>query len=172
MGSSFKQTGTILDRILAHKQEEIAARKKIVSESEMRAQADNSTRPRNSLYAALRQRETIGLIAEIKHASPSKGAFVENFDPLEFATTYIDNGAAAISILTDEQFFQGHLEHLSTIGTETDFKVPLLRKDFIIDPYQIQETVAACADATLLIVAALEDIQLAELYSEMKMWSA
>jgi indole-3-glycerol phosphate synthase len=107
--------------------------------------------------------ETVALIAEVKHASPSKGVLIEPFDPVALAATYAQNGAAAISVLTDEAFFRGSLDHLTAVHRAVS--VPVLRKDFVIDPYQVYEGRAAGADAILLIVAALADAQLAELHA-------
>src|SRR5690606_3225859 len=106
------------------------------------------------------RKETVALIAEVKKASPSKGVLIEDFDPVRIATTYAENGAAAISVLTDEQFFQGSLDYLKAIHEAVP--VPLLRKEFVIDPYQVVEARAYGASAVLLIVAALSDSQLAE----------
>lgn len=113
--------------------------------------------------AALQRTEagTIALIAEVKKASPSAGVIVESFDPVEIAKNYARTGAAAISILTDEQFFQGHLDYLQAIREVVP--TPLLRKDFILDEVQIAQAGAAGADAILLIVAALEQPKLEEL---------
>ncbi len=107
--------------------------------------------------------QTVALIAEVKHASPSKGVLIENFDPVALGTTYAANGAAAISVLTDQQFFGGSLAYLTQVRAAVD--IPVLRKDFIIDPYQVYEARAANADAVLLIVAALADAQLADLHA-------
>jgi indole-3-glycerol phosphate synthase len=163
MGSStpFIRTQTVLDKILDHKVEELAARKASVSAETLKAQASETPPPRD-MRAAVR-RATVALIAEVKHASPSKGILVENFDPVVLGTTYAQNGAAAISVLTDERFFQGHLDYLTAVKNVVD--VPVLRKDFVIDPYQVYEGRAAGADAILLIVAALDDAQLADLHA-------
>jgi indole-3-glycerol phosphate synthase len=103
----------------------------------------------------------LALIAEVKKASPSAGVIVESFNPVEIARNYARAGAEAISVLTDEQFFQGHLDYLPQIRAEVG--VPLLRKDFVLDELQIIEAAAAGADAVLLIVAALEQAQLVAL---------
>src|SRR5262249_17446588 len=135
--------------------------------------------------AALRRPGLVALIAEVKKASPSKGILIEHFDPLALAQTYAANGAAAISVLTDTRFFQGSLKYLEGIrmmgdrgwgmgvGDDSPTPIPhplspapwppLLRKDFIFDPYQIYEARAYGADALLLIVAALDDPTLAAL---------
>jgi indole-3-glycerol phosphate synthase len=115
-----------------------------------------------SFRSALEQKENeLALIAEVKKASPSAGVIVAEFDPVAIAQKYERDGAAAISILTDEQFFQGHLDHLSAVRRMAN--VPLLRKDFILDEAQIAESSAAGADAILLIVAALDQKQLVDL---------
>jgi indole-3-glycerol phosphate synthase len=112
--------------------------------------------------AALRQGEgKVALIAEIKKASPSAGVIAEHFDPVAIAKNYARAGVEAISVLTDEPFFQGHLDHLCAVRGAVG--QPLLRKDFILDPLQIMEAAAAGADAVLLIVAALEQKQLVAL---------
>src|SRR5690606_5691282 len=114
-------------------------------------------------FAGALRRETVALIAEVKHASPSKGVLIENFDPVALGTTYAANGAACISVLTDEPFFMGHLDHMKAVRAAVN--VPVLRKDFIIDAAQLYEARAAGADAVLLIVMALEDGQLADLHA-------
>lgn len=159
---SYIQTGTVLDEILAHKVEEIAAAKARVPLNEIRARAETQPRAPLDVPAALRG-QTVALIAEVKHASPSKGVLAADFDPLRLAETYAENGAAMISVLTDERFFRGHLAHLERIRAAVD--LPLLRKDFVLDRYQVFEARAAGADAVLLIVAALADAQLDDLYA-------
>ncbi len=155
----FVKTDTILDKILARKVEEVAAlREKLPF---ILREAGNAPPARD--FAAALRRDTITLIAEIKRASPSKGVLIEHFDPLALATTYAANGAAAISVLTDADFFMGALDHLIAVRAAVD--LPLLRKDFIIDAAQIYEARAAGADAALLIVAALEHDQLADLHA-------
>ena len=115
-----------------------------------------------SLHGALtRDAEKLALIAEVKKASPSAGVIAESFDPVEIAKNYARAGCEAISVLTDEQFFQGKLEYLAAIRSAVT--VPLLRKDFMLDEVQIIESAAAGADAILLIVAALEQEQLVAL---------
>lgn len=158
---SFVRTDTILDKILANTVEEIEARRAITPLIDMIDAARAVPAPRDML-AALR-RDTVALIAEVKHASPSKGVLIDPFDPLVLGTTYAENGAAAISVLTDQQFFQGSLDYLTIIRGAV--QVPVLRKDFIVDPYQVYEGRTAGADAILLIAAALEDAQLAGLYA-------
>jgi indole-3-glycerol phosphate synthase len=151
---TFVRTDTILDKILAQKQAEIGGD---LAEMARRARDADPVRPLNL------RRETVSLIAEVKHASPSKGVLIEDFDPVALGTTYAENGAAAISVLTDRQFFMGSLDDLRAVRAAVG--VPVLRKDFIIDPYQVYEGRAAGADLMLLIVAALEDGQLADLHA-------
>jgi len=161
--SYFNQTGTILDAILSHKIEEIAADKSRLPLNVARTKAELTTdedRAPRDFIAALRS-DTVTLIAEVKKASPSKGVLVEDFDPAYIGRTYSENGAAAVSVLTDQRFFQGHLGYMGTVRKAVN--VPVLRKDFIIDPYQVYISRAFCADACLLIVAALSDMQLRDL---------
>jgi indole-3-glycerol phosphate synthase len=157
--SSFVKTDTVLDKILSQKAEELRTTQ--VPLEQVKSQALAAPAPRDFTVAL--RRDTVTLIAEVKKASPSKGVLIENFDPVAIAHLYAENGAAAISVLTDEQFFQGHLAYLRAIRVAVD--VPVLRKEFIIDPYQVYEGRAVGADAILLIVAALEDGQLADLQS-------
>lgn len=161
MPGKFVRTQTVLDKILDHKVKEIAACKAQITLVDVQAQADDAPPPRDML-AALR-RETVALIAEVKHASPSRGVLIDAFDPVALGTTYAQNGAAAISVLTDEKFFQGGLAYMTAVREAVD--IPVLRKDFVIDPYQVYEGRAAGADAILLIVAALNDVQLAGLHT-------
>ena len=159
--TGFVKTDTILDKILAQKQTEIGDDLAAVAR-----RAREAVPPRDfagALRDVSQKHETVALIAEVKHASPSKGVLIENFDPVALGTTYADNGAAAISVLTDVQFFMGSLDHLTQVRAAVG--VPVLRKDFIIDCYQVYEARAAGADAVLLIVAALEDAQLADLHA-------
>ncbi|GBL17908.1 indole-3-glycerol phosphate synthase [Chloroflexota bacterium] len=149
-------TATVLEKILANTRLEVAARQSAVPLAAIMHSAAAAPAPRNFLAAL--SLDSVALIAEIKHASPSRGVLIDPFDPLALAQTYAANGAAAISILTDERFFQGHLEHLRAVRQVSP--LPILRKDFMIDAYQIYESRAAGADAVLSIVAALEDAQL------------
>lgn len=160
---------TYLDRILAHKREELTRQqlKVPLQQMEQRAHAAPSSR---SFGAALRKPDRLALIAEIKQRSPSKGVLLPAFDPLKLARTYIDNGADAISVLTDVRFFGGSLQYLKAIrqlqeqsSGQQRQAPPLLRKDFILDPYQVYEARAYGADALLLIVATLDDEQLRHL---------
>ncbi len=152
---------SILDKIVAAKREELAEAKRIAPLAEVqRAAAD---RPRPLDLAAALTGNGIRLIAEVKKASPSRGLLSPDFDPIRLARTYVDNGAAAVSCLTDPRF-QGELAHLSAIKQSgASVSAPVLRKDFIFDPYQVHEARAAGADAILLIVAILEPTLLQEL---------
>ncbi len=154
--TSFVKTDTILDKILAVKLTEIGD-----NLAEVARCAREANPPRDFISAL--QRENVALIAEVKHASPSKGVLIEDFNPVALGTTYAANGAAAISVLTDAQFFRGRLAYMTQVRAAVS--IPVLRKDFIIDPYQVYEARAAHADAVLLIVAALEDAQLADLHA-------
>jgi indole-3-glycerol phosphate synthase len=116
------------------------------------------------LAAALRPKG-VGLIAEVKQASPSRGLLCSDFSPLGLAETYARNGAAAISVLTDFHFFRGELDHLARIRRGLEVDIPLLCKDFIFDPYQVHEAYAHGADALLLIAAVLSGESLAEMLS-------
>ncbi len=152
---------TILDQIVEYKRaEELPCRMHGLPLEEVQARAVAAPPPRD-LVAALRSAPGVALIAEVKRASPSKGVLRPDFDPLHLAATYAAGGAAAISVLTDERFFQGSLAYLAQIRSVVD--VPLLRKDFIVHPYQVYEARAAGADALLLIAAVLSDGDLAEL---------
>src|SRR6476646_10302434 len=148
-----------LDEILDVKRGEIEALRPRREELRERALLRNDVR---GFASALRREEgKLALIAEIKKASPSAGVIVESFDPVAIAKNYARAGVDAISVLTDERFFQGHLDYLAQIRAVVP--QPLLRKDFILDPLQIMEAAAAGADAILLIVAALRHEQLVEL---------
>jgi indole-3-glycerol phosphate synthase len=160
---SYVKTGTFLDKILEHKVEEIAAlRSQFDLATVIAKSAENFYTPRD--FAGALKQEAVALIAEVKKASPSKGVLIEDFDPVAIGKTYAENGASAISVLTDKEFFQGDLIYLNRVRDVVD--VPVLRKDFIIDPFQIHfmRATRIKADAMLLIVATLEDAQLADLY--------
>jgi len=152
---------TILDQIVADKHREIAAAKTRMPEEQLR-EALSVAPPVRDFFAATDGRGTIRLIAEVKKASPSKGVIRADFHPVEIALTYQQHGAACISVLTDETYFQGSLDYLRQIRATVS--LPVLRKDFIIDPYQVIEARAAGADAVLLIAECLDDRQLATLY--------
>ena len=158
------QTGTILDEILARTAADLAGRKITIPVSDLESAARSRPAPL-SLRAALAGPE-MSVIAEIKRASPSRGTFPVDVDPANVASDYISGGAAAISVLTDEPFFQGSLGDLEVtagVARAGARPVPILRKDFVVDPYQIVEARAHGADAVLLIVAALDDALLADL---------
>ena len=151
----------ILDEIVAAKRIELADSKKQISVAELESAAADQPRPLNLSGALLGG--GVRLIAEVKKASPSRGLLMPDFDHLKLAETYAANGAAAISCLTDLRF-QGELSFLQQIKeTGASQRAPVIRKDFIFDPYQAVETRAAGADAMLLIVAILEPAQLKEL---------
>jgi indole-3-glycerol phosphate synthase len=153
----------LLDRILANKYLEVAQRRRAVPIEQLRERARAQTLPRDFL-GALQRAGQPALIAECKKASPSKGLLCPAYDPKQLAHTYVENGAAALSVLTDEKFFQGSLSDLSTAREAAG--LPTLRKDFIVDGYQVYEARAAGADAVLLIVAALRANQLQELHAQ------
>lgn len=155
----------ILSKIIAVKHEEIAAAKKAISLSQLAEQA--AAQNHRDFVAALRHKRDAGLagvIAEVKKASPSKGLIRENFNPAEIAASYQQGGAACLSVLTDEQFFQGSAAYLQQARAACE--LPVLRKDFIIDPWQVVEARAMGADCILLIVSALEDGQMQELEAQ------
>jgi indole-3-glycerol phosphate synthase len=152
----------ILEQILRSKRDEVAHRQEACPIRAMQARAVSAA-PARDLCAALRA-PGVSLIAEVKRASPSKGLLCAkpSFDPAMLARTYQANGAAAISVLTDGPFFQGDLEHLSMVRDSVE--LPVLCKDFVLDPYQVYEARAAGADALPLIIAALSDAMLESLY--------
>lgn len=150
----------ILDKIIEAKKEEVVRLKEETSVAQLQ-QIIAGLEPCRDFQGALKSSDC-NIIAEVKCASPSRGLLVPDFDPLKIAQIYEHNGAAAISVLTDEKYFSGHKHYLTQIREKTN--LPLLRKDFIIDPIQIYETRAIGADAILLIVRALKT-QLAEFIS-------
>lgn len=151
---------SILTKILEVKKEEVAGLRKNFTRERFRY-AELFANERLSLSKALSKKEKINVIAEIKKASPSKGILKENFNHLEIAQTYFANGADAVSVLTDQKFFQGNISLLNEIAKRKT--VPLLRKDFIVDEFQILEAKANGADAILLIAEALSKVQINEL---------
>jgi indole-3-glycerol phosphate synthase len=156
----YVKTDTILDKILARKVEDL---RKVDSAFLAHATRLAYEAPPARDFAAALHGESVALIAEIKKASPSKGILIENFDPVALGTTYAQHGAAAISVLIDEPFFQGHVGYLRIVRATVS--LPVLYKEFVIDPYQAYEARANNADAVLLIVMALEDKQLADLHA-------
>lgn len=154
----------ILQRIIAHKQQEIIAQCNCQPLTMLQANLSVMEPQLRNFSAALITHINMGrpaIIAEIKHASPSKGVLRENFNPTQLAHNYAQGGATCLSVLTDEQFFQGSIEDL--IAAKAACNLPILRKDFIIDAYQVYQTRAMGADAILLIAACLDDVTLNKL---------
>ena len=151
----------MLDRIITDKRGEVEQRKQRFPLAGLREAIARGQTPLD--FAGALRGDGTRLIAEVKRASPSRGLLCPEFDPVKLAKTYAANGAAAISVLTEEKYFQGSLDHLAAIRKEV--ALPLLRKDFIFDPYQVYESRAYGADGLLLIVAVLEQEQLGELLS-------
>lgn len=154
---------TILDKIVAAKRLEIAAARQARPEASLRASLPAAPPPRD-FFAALATAGPIKLIAEVKKASPSKGIIRADFDPVNIARTYEAHGASCLSVLTDEQFFQGSLDNLRRVRAAV--QIPVLRKDFILDSYQLLEARCAGADAVLLIAECLDDCHLRKLHNE------
>jgi indole-3-glycerol phosphate synthase len=155
--------GTVLDRIVESKKREVERAKADVPLGELERRLAQAPAIRD-FRLALEQPGGVNVIAEVKKASPSGGVLRDDFDPVEIALVYETYGAAAISVLTDEPFFQGCLAYLSAVRKAA--RLPVLRKDFIIDPYQIVEARVAGADAVLLIAEILDDRQLPSLLQE------
>ena len=153
------QDVTILDRIIEHKRNELAAERSATAEAELE---DRPTPSRRGFRAALESNRP-AIIAEIKQASPSAGLIATDFDPAAIARNYESAGAAALSVLTDARFFQGSLEDLAAARAATS--LPVLRKDFTLDRYHLLQASACGSDCILLIAAALEDTELQELHA-------
>jgi indole-3-glycerol phosphate synthase len=152
---------TILDQIVAAKREEIGRVKAETPEAALRRRLADAP-PVRDFLGALSAAPPVRLIAEVKKASPSKGVIREDFDPVTIAQIYRQHGAACLSVLTDRPYFQGSLEYLCRVRAAVD--LPVLRKDFVVDPYQVVEARAAGADAVLLIAECLDDSLLERLY--------
>jgi indole-3-glycerol phosphate synthase len=154
---------TILDEIVAAKRREIAAARATHPEHTLRQAAEAAPAPRD-FFQALDRPGPIRLIAEVKKASPSAGLIRADFDPVAIAHEYQRHGAACVSVLTDEPYFQGSLENLRLVRAAIG--LPVLRKDFILETYQLLEARAAGADAVLLIAECLDDCNLRKLFNE------
>lgn len=155
---------TILDKILATKVDEIKQRSKTTSLEQLLEQAQSASKPRGFLanMQASIEAGKPAVIAEVKKASPSKGIIREDFQPAQIAQSYEKGGASCLSVLTDADYFQGHEDYL--VAARNACSLPVIRKDFIIDEYQVAEARAMGADCILLIVAALDDAKLQYLY--------
>jgi indole-3-glycerol phosphate synthase len=153
------KSASVLDRIIEARRAAIAHRKKTVPETALRFGVKHGKPVRD--FAAALSRDSLNIIAELKKASPSRGLIRAEFDPPALAKSLEAAGAAALSVLTEEEFFQGELKHMRDARAAVG--LPVLRKDFIIDPWQVWEARATDADSFLLIVAALGDSQLGEL---------
>lgn len=158
---------TILDKIVATKRQEIEQAKSRRPVAELQA-ALRDAPPARDFFAALAAPGPIRLIAEVKKASPSKGIIRADFQPVEIAKAYERAGATCLSVLTDEAYFQGSLDYLRAIRQQVG--LPVLRKDFILDPYQLLEAREAGADAVLLIAECLDDCHLRALHNEALEW--
>ncbi|CAH0352334.1 indole-3-glycerol phosphate synthase TrpC [Sphingobium sp. CECT 9361] len=151
-----------LTEICATKREEVAARRSAITVADLHDRALHQTPPRGFRQALDRKAATgYGLIAEVKKASPSKGLIRADFDPASHAAAYQAGGAACLSVLTDAPYFQGHEDYL--IAARAACTLPVLRKDFMVDPWQVLESRAIGADAILIIAAALDDAQMADI---------
>jgi indole-3-glycerol phosphate synthase len=153
---------TILDQIVQTKRQEIAERQNSVPLEQLKETITTLGRPRNFFHAVTQKpKKAMNLIAEVKRASPSAGVIRNDFDPVEIAKSYAAAGADALSVLTDEKYFHGKLEYIHEVRDVV--RLPVLRKDFIIDPYQVYESRAAGADAVLLIAECLETSRMIDL---------
>lgn len=155
-------TGTILDTILKYKRKELELQKKRFSFENLRLLAESTPMPLNFSGALLGDKAR--LIAEVKRASPSRGILINNFNPVSLAKLYAENGCAALSVLTEVKHFKGSLKHLWSVKQNmAPYGLPVLRKDFLFDPYQIYESLVYGADSILLIVSMLEQQLIKEL---------
>ncbi len=162
MTTTHTQIPTVLQRIVATKVEEVKSARKALPLEDLQAKVAADTKPRRGFAAALRAAD-IGIIAEIKKASPSKGIINHNFTPALFAEQYERAGASCLSVLTDREYFQGDDTYL--IQASNAASLPVLRKDFMIDTYQIYQSYLMGADCILLIMACLDDAQVRELHA-------
>lgn len=153
---------TVLDKICDDKRAHVAEKKAERSYSDLESIAKEQETPRGFINA-LQNKEGFALIAEVKKASPSKGLIRADFDAPKIAKIYQENGAACLSVLTDEPYFQGHDDYFTAVKAAVT--LPMLRKDFMVDPYQIMESRALGTDCILIIMAALDDAQVNEIYS-------
>ena len=151
----------VLAQIVADKRLEVARARQQQPLEALKAELEHAPGPRNFFRAVTRPKRTLRVIAEVKRASPSAGVIREDFDPGALARAYRDAGAAAISCLTDAKYFEGSLDHLRQVREAVE--LPVLRKDFIVDPYQIYEAALAGADAVLLIAECLDEAELLDL---------
>lgn len=152
---------TVLEKICADKRDHVALQKKKFSISDLEERAAAQEKPRGFI-SALKNKKEFALIAEVKKASPSKGIIRADFDAPVIAKIYQENGATCLSVLTDSPYFQGHDDYFTAVKSAVT--LPMLRKDFMVDPYQIIESRALGADCILIIMAALSDNQALELY--------
>ena len=154
---------SVLDKICTDKQLHIDVKKRQLAQSDLEIFIQEQEPPRGFIKALKdKAPNQIALIAEVKKASPSRGTIREDFDPVNVAAIYQENGAACLSVLTDEPYFQGHDSYFTNIRKSVS--LPMLRKDFMLDPYQIYESRALGADCILLIMACLSDAQAGEMY--------
>lgn len=151
----------VLEKIVLHKRQEIADAKAALPPESLRERLASAP-PVRDFAAAIRRPGGVRVIAEVKKASPSAGIIRADFDPVQIATTYEAHGAACLSVLTDEKFFQGRLEYLTAVRQQV--AIPVLRKDFLLDRYQVLEARVAGADCVLLIAECLDDCTLRDLY--------
>jgi indole-3-glycerol phosphate synthase len=156
---------SILDKIVAQTKEDLVKRKQELSFNDLQS-LEGFEKTLNDFRAALTKPDQVSIIAEVKKGSPSKGVIRKKFDPLDIALRYENCGASAISVLTDKPFFMGDIEYLNSISRRVN--IPILRKDFIIDPFQVKEARAFGADAVLIIVAITDGSQLNELIAAAK----
>ena len=160
------ETPTILKKILARKQQEVAERQSLVSAGTLQKKLESAPPCRGFIEALTNKVKSkqAAVVAEIKKASPSKGVLCENFDPVSIAKSYQQYGATCLSVLTDVDFFQGADNYL--VAVRKSVSIPVIRKDFIVDSYQVLESRVLGADCILLIAAALSETQLQQYYTE------